>query len=103
MSLQWSNSLDILYVLEFSNEPRLIHLDGSTFNELYSTYFIHKSMDFDLNQLSNGIISDIYVAIIVTNRVRTYLLEKDLESGADLDGDNIPDSIDDDDDGDLFR
>ena len=105
MSLQWSNSLDVLYVLEFSNEPRLIHLDGSTFNELYSTYFIHKSMDFDLNQLSNGIISDIYVATDsnhIANYAQVPVREGFGDPGADLDGDNIPDSIDDDDDGDSI-
>ena len=105
MGLQWSNTLDILYVLEYSNEPRLIYLDGSTFNELSSIYFIHKALDFDLNQLSNGVLSNIYVATD-TNHVSNYAQptprEGFGESGADLDGDNIPDSIDNDDDGDSF-
>ena len=105
MGLKWSQTLDILYVLEYGNEPRLLSLDGSTFNEISSTYFIHKSLDFDLNELSNGIISDIYVSTD-SNHITNYAVptarEGYGETGADLDGDKIPDSIDDDDDGDSF-
>ena len=103
--LEWSNTLDILYVLEFGNEPRLIHLDGSTFGELSSTYFIHKALDFDIHQMSNGVVSDVYVATD-TNHIANYaqpsLREGYGDSGADLDGDRIPDRLDDDDDGDSF-
>ena len=105
MGLKWSKTLDILYVLEYGNEPRLLSLDGSTFNEISSTYFIHKSLDFDLNELSNGVISDIYVSTD-SNHITNYAVptarEGYGETGADLDGDKIPDSIDDDDDGDSF-
>ena len=101
----WSDNLDVLYVLESGNEPRMIHLDGSTFNELSSTYFIHKALDFDINQMSNGVISDLYVATDtnhITNYAQPSLREGYGESGADFDGDKVPDSIDEDDDGDSF-
>ena len=101
----WSNTLDILYVLEYGNEPRLIHLDGSTFNEISSTYFIHKALDFDISQMSNGVISDLYVATDtnhITNYAQPSLRLGYGESGADFDGDKVPDSIDEDDDGDSF-
>ena len=103
MGLQWSNTLDILYVLEYGNEPRLIYLDGSALNELSSIYFIHKALDFDLNLLSNGVLSNIYVATD-TNHVSNYAqpTPRGFGNRADLDGDNIPDSIDNDDDGDSF-
>ena len=105
MQMIWSDNLDVLYVLESGNEPRLIHLDGSTFNELSSTYFIHKALDFDITQMSNGVISDLYVATDtnhITNYAQPSLREGYGESGADFDGDKVPDSIDEDDDGDSF-
>jgi len=103
--MQWSNTLDKLYVIEPSIAPRMLELDGSTFSEISSTYFIHKALDFDIHILPNGVIEDLYIATDtshISNYARPELREGYGQPGSDLDGDMVPDNIDNDDDGDSF-
>jgi WD40 repeat protein len=101
--MQWSSALDKLYIIEPGIAPRMIELDGSTFNEISSIYFIHKALDFDIHILSNGVVEDLYIATDtshISNYARPELPEGYGQPGSDLDGDKVPDNIDDDDDGD---
>ena len=101
----WSKSLDKLYVLESGSSPRMLELDGSTFNEISSTYFIHKAEDFDIYFLANGVIEDLYMATDtshISNYAQPELRFGYGQLGSDYDGDGIPDSIDNDDDGDSY-
>ena len=101
--MKWSSTLDKLYVIEPGLAPRMIELDGSTFNEISSTYFIHKALDFDVHILANGVIEDLYISTDtphISNYAQPELREGYGQLGSDLDGDMIPDNIDDDDDGD---
>ena len=103
--MQWSNTLDKLYVIEPSIAPRMLELDGSTFSEISSTFFIHKALDFDIHTLPNGVIEDLYIAtdtLHISNYARPELREGYGQPGSDLDGDMVPDNIDNDDDGDSF-
>lgn len=103
--MMWSDALDKLYVLESGDAPRIVELDGSNFNELSSTYFIHKAIDFDLYFLENGVVEDVYIATDtahISNYAQPDLREGFGQSGSDLDGDNIPDNLDNDDDGDSI-
>ena len=105
VGMLWSETLDKLYVLESGDAPRMLELDGSNFNELSSTYFIHKATDFDMHTLGNGLIEDLYIATDtehISNYAQPKLREGYGESGSDLDGDDIPDDIDNDDDGDSI-
>ena len=101
----WSKSLDKLYVLESGSSPRMLELDGSTFNEVSSTYFMHKAEDFDIYFLANGVIEDLYMATDtshISNYAQPELRFGYGQLGSDYDGDGIPDSIDNDDDGDSY-
>tara|TARA_B100001559_G_scaffold97599_1_gene81642 strand:+ start:822 stop:3029 length:2208 start_codon:yes stop_codon:yes gene_type:complete len=105
VGMLWSDTLDRLYVLESGDAPRMLELDGSNFNELSSTYFIHKATDFDMYTLGNGLIEDLYIATDtehISNYAQPKLREGYGEPGSDLDSDNIPDNIDNDDDGDSI-
>ncbi len=105
IGMLWSDTLDKLYVLESGDAPRMLELDGSNFNELSSTYFIHKATDFDMYALGNGIIEDLYIATDtqhISNYAQPKLKDGYGEPGSDLDSDNIPDNIDLDDDGDSI-
>ena len=101
----WSTSEDILYVLESDSTPELIALDGSTFNQLHSTKLVHKALDFTIVE-SDGMLTDFYVATDA-NHIAIYGTQPTLMAtdamGSDLDGDNIPDTLDLDDDGDSFK
>ncbi len=102
--LKWSQTNDILYVLNSDIKPKLVALDGSTFEILHSTSLLHKSLDFSLEE-SNGLLSKFYVATD-TSHVAIYGTPAYPNGyglmGSDLDGDDIPDTYDLDDDGDSF-
>ena len=103
--IMWSTSEDILYVLESDSTPELIALDGSTFNQLHSTKLVHKALDFTIVE-SNGMLTDFYVATDA-NHIAIYGTPTYPDGygamGSDLDGDNIPDTLDLDDDGDSIQ
>jgi hypothetical protein len=103
--IQWSNSLDEIYVMESGDEPKLIQIDGSTFGVITQLYFIHKAIDFDISMKANGQLEDIYVSTDTVHIANYAIPELPLgygQAGADLDGDRIPDNLDDDDDGDSI-
>jgi len=103
--IEWSEDEDILYILESDSNPALIALDGSTFETIHITHLMHKSLDFTKVE-ENGILKQIYVATD-TNHIAIYGIPEYPEGygmmGSDLDGDNVPDTIDKDDDGDSYE
>ena len=103
--LSWSESEDILYVLQSDSNPALIALDGSTFEIIHQTHLMHKSLDFAIVE-SNQMLKNIYVATD-SNHIAIYGTPQYPDSygqmGSDFDGDGIPDTLDDDDDGDSFE
>ncbi len=102
--MRWSVNSDRIFILESDNSPELIVLDGSTFQKISSTYLMHKSLDFDIIE-DQGVITKLFVATD-SNHIAAYgvptLPEGFGSVGSDLDGDNIPDILDDDDDGDSY-
>ena len=103
--IKWSDDEDILYVLESDSNPSVIALDGSTFEIIHITHLMHKSLDFAIVE-TNGMLSQVFVATD-SNHIAVYGSPEYPDGygmmGSDLDGDNIPDSIDKDDDGDSFE
>lgn len=103
--IEWSDDEDILYVLESDSTPAVIALDGSTLEIIHITHLMHKSLDFAIVE-TDGMLSRIFVATD-SNHVAVYGSPEYPEGygtlGSDLDGDNIPDSIDKDDDGDSYE
>ena len=102
--LKWSETNDVLYVLNSDIKPKLVALDGSTFEFIHSTSLLHKSLDFSFEE-TNGLLTKFYVATDTTHvaiyGTPAYPNGYGL-AGSDLDGDNIPDTFDLDDDGDSF-
>ena len=100
--IKWSLNSDRIFILESDNSPELIVIDGSTFEQISSVRLMHKSLDFALVE-DQGVVIDLFVATD-SNHIAAYgtptLPEGFGSIGSDLDGDNIPDIIDDDDDGD---
>ena len=100
--VSWSGNSDRIFVLESDNSPELIVLDGSTLQKISSIHLMHKSLDFGIIE-DQGVISKLFVATD-SNHIAAYgtpTLNAGFGStGSDLDGDNIPDLLDDDDDGD---
>ncbi len=104
-TIEWSKSLDQLLVLESGNEPNFMILDGPTFEVISKTYFIHKAVDFDAYELSDGVIDQIYASTDSVHIANYASIKSPYgfgQSGADLDGDQIPDRLDNDDDGDSI-
>ena len=103
--LSWSESEDILYVLESDSSPALIALDGSTFEVIHQTHLVHKSLDFAIVE-SDKMLTNIYVATD-SNHIAIYGKPQYPEGygvmGSDFDGDGIPDTLDNDDDGDSYE
>ena len=100
--VKWSVDSDRIFILESDSTPELIVLDGSTFDLISSVRLMHKSLDFALLE-NQGVIIDLFVATD-SKHIASYgtpsLPEGFGSVGSDLDGDNIPDILDDDDDGD---
>ena len=100
--VKWSVNSDRIFILESDNSPQLIILDGSTFQEISSISLMHKSLDFTIIE-NQGVVSKLFVATD-SNHIAAYgtpsLPEGYGSIGSDLDGDNIPDVLDEDDDGD---
>lgn len=103
--IEWSDDYDILYVLESDSNPAVIALDGSTFEIIHMTHLMHKSLDFAIVE-ADGMLSQIFVATD-SNHIAVYGSPEYPEGygtlGSDFDGDNIPDAIDKDDDGDSYE
>ena len=77
--------------------------DYTTFNEIQNTSFFHRVNEIEFIEDDYSRIQSLFVAAS-TGEVAVYLRELSPEgyglAGADLDGDNVPDNIDLDDDGD---
>ena len=90
--LKWSETNDVLYVLNSDIKPKLVPLDGSTFEVIHSTSLLHKSLDFSFEE-TNGLLTKFYVATD-TNHVAIYGTPTYPNGyglvGSDLDGDSIP-------------
>jgi hypothetical protein len=104
-SLHWSSNGNQLHVLEISTPPRILSVDSSELEDIVSIYMGHQGLDFDIIENKFGTRQMAYVASN-TGHIVAYgaptLPAGYGESGADLDGDNIPDMVDDDDDGDAI-
>ena len=104
-SIRWSTNGNQLHVLETSTPSRILSADSSSLNDIVSIYMGHQGLDFDIIENQFGTRQMVYVATN-TGHIAAYgaptLPQGYGESGADLDGDNIPDMVDDDDDGDAI-
>ena len=102
--LLWSQFRNILYVLEDGSRPEMISLDGSSFARIDSTKLFHNAKAFDIKENQNTVV-ELYAATD-TNHLAIYGTPPKGygygNPGSDLDGDNIPDEYDLDDDGDSF-
>ena len=104
-SIRWSTNGNQLHVLETSTPSRISSVDSTSLNDIVSIYMGHQGLDFDIIENQFGTRQMAYVATN-TGHIAAYgaptLPQGYGESGADLDGDNIPDMIDEDDDGDAI-
>ena len=102
--LLWSQFRNILYILEDGPRPEMISLDGSSFARIESTKLFHNAKAFDIKENQNTVV-ELYAATD-TNHLAIYGTPPKGygygNPGSDLDGDNIPDEYDLDDDGDSF-
>ncbi len=104
-ALQWSSDNSLIHVLEAGSAPRILSVDSTTLTKSGSIYLAHQAMDFSLKENEFGTREVVYVATN-TGHVAVYgameIPEGYGESGSDLDGDNVPDVYDEDDDGDSI-
>jgi WD40 repeat protein len=102
-ALHWSADGSAIHVLETGASPRLITVDSTNLEESVSVYLAHQALDFTHKENEFGTREMAFIATN-TGHIAVYgampLPEGYGETGADLDGDKIPDSLDDDDDGD---
>tara|TARA_B110000444_G_scaffold260460_1_gene307533 strand:- start:14395 stop:16632 length:2238 start_codon:yes stop_codon:yes gene_type:complete len=104
-ALQWSSDNSAIHILEAGVMPRIVTLESTSLEESSSIYLTHQAMDFSIKENQFGTRE---LAFIATNtgHIAVYgaisLPEGYGESGADLDGDNVPDTFDQDDDGDSI-
>ena len=103
--MSWSKEGTYIHLTENGDEPRLLTLDASTFEQVEATSMAHQVLGVATIENQFGLVQEFYAA---TNTL--HLAEYGSHStpegvgvaGADLDGDGIPDSLDDDDDGDAI-
>jgi hypothetical protein len=104
-ALHWSTDSSVIHVLETGDSPRLITVDSTNLEESVSVYLAHQALDFTHKENEFGTREMAFIATN-TGHIAVYgampLPEGYGETGADLDGDRIPDSFDDDDDGDAI-
>lgn len=105
-ALHWSSDNSLIHVLEPGNTPRILTVDSLTLESSGSIYLAHQALDFSVKENNFGTREVVYVATN-TGHISVYgameVPEGYGESGSDLDGDNVPDTYDDDDDGDSIR
>ena len=103
-ALHWSSDNNAIHVLENGEIPRIRTVDSSNLETSTSIYLAHKALDFSLRENQFGTRDMAFVATN-TGHIAAYgamaIPEGYGENGADLDGDNIPDTFDKDDDGDA--
>lgn len=105
VALNWSSDNSAIHVLEDGISPRVLTVDSNNLEISVSIYLAHQALDFALKENAFGTREMVFVATN-TGHIAVYgamsLPEGYGENGADLDGDNIPDTSDDDDDGDAI-
>lgn len=104
-ALQWSSDNSLIHVLEAGTTPRILTVDSTYLEKTGAIYLAHQALDFSLKENEFGTREMVYVATN-TGHISVYgameIPEGYGESGSDLDGDNIPDTYDVDDDGDSI-
>ena len=103
-SMEWSSLGNYLHLIVPGTSPMVISVSSTTFGIVETTKMAHEVKDMAFVDNLYGMITQLYVA---TNslHIASYGLHQ-LEdgfgvAGADLDGDGVPDTHDDDDDGDA--
>jgi len=103
--LSWSYEGTYIHLTENGDAPRLLTLDASTFEQVESTYMAHQVLDIATIENQYGLVQEFYAATNTLHLARygSHAVPEGMGvAGADLDGDGIPDSLDDDDDGDAI-
>ncbi len=104
-SLSWSSNGAYLHFIDDASPSTLTSVDSSTFDIVEVTHMAHISTDMAYLENGAGLIHKAY-ATTDTQHVATYGHQVEQNgyglAGADLDGDQIPDTFDDDDDGDAI-
>ena len=105
VALNWSSDNSALHVLEDGLYPRILTVDSNNLEISVSIYLAHQALDFAMKENDFGTREMVFVATN-TGHIAVYgamsLPEGYGGNGADLDGDNIPDTSDEDDDGDAI-
>jgi WD40 repeat protein len=103
--LLWSANNNQIHLLETGSSQRILTVDSTSLNDVVSIYLAHQAMNFDIVENQFGTRQMAYVATD-TGHIAVYgapnVAVGQGESGADLDGDELPDEFDDDDDGDAI-
>lgn len=104
-SLSWSSNGAYLHFIDDASPPALLSVDSSTFSIVETTHMAHLSTDMVYVENDAGLMHRVYTTTD-TQHVATYGHHSMPDgyglAGADLDGDQIPDMYDDDDDGDAI-
>jgi hypothetical protein len=104
-SLSWSSNGAYLHFIEDASPPALRTVNSSSFAITETTHMAHSSTDMAYVENGAGLMHKVY-ATTDTQHLAAYGHHQNPEgyglTGADLDGDRIPDAHDDDDDGDAI-
>lgn len=104
-SLSWSSNGAYLHFIEDASPPALRSVNSSSFAITETTHMAHSSTDMAYVEDGAGLMHKVY-ATTDTQHLAAYGHHQHPEgyglTGADLDGDRIPDAHDDDDDGDAI-
>ena len=104
-SLSWSSNGAYLHFIDDASPPALTSVDSSTFAIVETTHMAHLSTDMAYVENDAGLMHKVYTTTD-TQHVASYGHHSNPDgyglAGADLDGDQIPDVYDDDDDGDAI-
>jgi len=104
-NMRWSGDGAYIHLIESGTRSKIITVETSTFTIKEETVLFHRASDFAIIENSNYLPEKIFVTTDTQNIAIYGTAELPLgygESGADLDGDLVPDHIDDDDDGDSI-
>ncbi|MDE0556859.1 MAG: WD40 repeat domain-containing protein [Candidatus Poseidoniaceae archaeon] len=101
----WSGDGSYIHIIESSTQSKIITIETSTFTIKEETILFHRASDFAVIENSNFLPEKIFVTSDTQNIAIYGSPELPIgygENGADLDGDGIPDHLDNDDDGDSI-
>ena len=103
--MRWSSDGTYIHLIESGTRAKIVTVEASTFAIVEETVLFHRASDFDIVENSNYLPEKIFVTTDTQNIAIYGTAELPLgygENGADLDGDLVPDHIDNDDDGDSI-